>query len=1469
MALTRLAKTMARWEGIGRPRWGWGLAGATVLGVGVGLWAGGSFFVREKLAPIISQELSRTLDRPVVLGKVERFSWTGIRFGASSMPATATDPDYLKLRAVEVQFQPWQLLQERRLELQVSLLQPEAIFHQSPDQRWFRISPRMAAGAGSEPLAVQVTQVRLEGGQVTLVPWATRRAQTYAQIQAQVRPGAETIAFTTQAQAPGGGTVRLEGTWHLETQSLQAQLQTRQTALVPASELVASAIPLPVTLRQGQMSGDLAIQWRVGQTPQITGPVQVQGLVLRSPQLPTVAPEINARLQLTPQAVQVTQGQIRLLGVEVGVTGTVDFQRGYDLTAQVPPVALAEVTQRLGLKTSLQGQVASAWVVRGNWTQPYIRGRLTSVGALKVDQTTLQSAAAEVMLGQTGLDIARFQVQLPGVAVAGSGRIDPQQRLAIRFQGQAQAEQLLPQGQTLPVRVGSVAMQGELRGTLRQPQVQMEFQAPQAPIPLRGQVQWQAERLQLRAEGEQLRAAGEIHTRTGVADIQVQVRQYDLQRLPLSLPLDLALRGDVDFQGRLRGRLTQPQISGDLGVTGLRVNHWQFEPQLRGTMAFAPQAGVRLEVRGVQDQVAVQMMPGALPQSFTIRRGQALIQGQGRDRRLAVNFRQIPLALFSNGLLQGELQGAALWDDRQQRASGHVQVEQARWGNWVATKLGSQFRWHNQELHLSRGELHQRQSRYEFEGQARFQPQLQWQARLQAVDAAIEDLVPALITGSPPTAGDLATTPVGQPNLPLGEQLAYFNQVQTQVQNYVASQQKALGLPDLQELRGQWQGQATLQGNHRGELAANFDLRGRDWAWGPYKAERITLQGRYEGTLQRGQFSLQPLQLVQGNSQILFTGFIGGQQQAGQLLVTQIPADYLSQWLPLPGNLTGLISGRATLAGSQANPQAKGEIQIQEGTWDNIPIQVAQTSFSYNQGRLNFGAELLVSDQTTGIEPVRAAGSIPLQLPLSAVKPVSDEIQLSLQVANSGLALINNLNPFARWQGGQGEVRVDIAGTWREPQLSGFARFQGAKVALTGLADALDNITGEIRFLDDRLAAKQVQAQLNGGTLTLEGILPISHPLPPGDPAAQPPLTLALLPAQMQQKNIYEGQASAQITITGTARSPVVGGEIALSQGRLMLSDELFQRVNGEGTAPNGEAPTNGNGQKARFQNLQIRLGQGLQVERSPNVKVVTRGTLTLNGAFDKPQPSGTLDLLQGEVNLFLTRFRLDRTYNNQVVFDPRNGFDPDLNLRLTTTVTQGVNQLEGNLLQRRGNFPNEVPITIAERVQGLEAVRIQAGFTGRASRLPDGLELTSSPTRTQEQIIALLGGFSANSSPESAQLFLTNLAGQTLLNQISRSFETDFGGISWRFFPTVLPALPDGRNLQQSALALGGEVRLDIRQFSASFLQMLTSFGNSVSDPNLSQLSLSYRINNQLRVRAVGSSDQDHRLIIEYNKQF
>ena len=141
LGFTQLAKAMSRLDRIRLPQRGWWWTGAVILGTGAGAWVGGSFWVREQLAPLISQELSRTLNRPVKLGAVEWVGWTGVRFGPSTIPATATDPDYVRLRGIEVRFQPWQLLRERRLDIKVRLWQPEAVFHQSSDRRWLRLTP--------------------------------------------------------------------------------------------------------------------------------------------------------------------------------------------------------------------------------------------------------------------------------------------------------------------------------------------------------------------------------------------------------------------------------------------------------------------------------------------------------------------------------------------------------------------------------------------------------------------------------------------------------------------------------------------------------------------------------------------------------------------------------------------------------------------------------------------------------------------------------------------------------------------------------------------------------------------------------------------------------------------------------------------------------------------------------------------------------------------------------------------------------------------------------------------------------------------------------------------------------------------------------------------------------------------------------------------------------------------------------
>ena len=113
-------------------RW-WRLVLLSGTGLGIIALVGAAValaWVREKLAPLVETQVSQLLDRPVQVGRLERFSLTSLRFAPSTVPATPTDPDYASTEAVEVQFSVGQLLFNRTLKLDITLVKASAYIAQ-------------------------------------------------------------------------------------------------------------------------------------------------------------------------------------------------------------------------------------------------------------------------------------------------------------------------------------------------------------------------------------------------------------------------------------------------------------------------------------------------------------------------------------------------------------------------------------------------------------------------------------------------------------------------------------------------------------------------------------------------------------------------------------------------------------------------------------------------------------------------------------------------------------------------------------------------------------------------------------------------------------------------------------------------------------------------------------------------------------------------------------------------------------------------------------------------------------------------------------------------------------------------------------------------------------------------------------------------------------------------------------------
>ncbi len=149
-------------------RGGLAFGGLLLVGISVGIWRLQSF-IQQDLAPLVEKNLTTIIDRPLELGEVKGFTLSGVKFGASAIPATAADADNVKADAIEVGFDPLQLLFNRRLKLDITLVNPVGYVDRDRQGRWITTNIVLPNEPG--PIDIELEKVRLRNGNVVLKPF--------------------------------------------------------------------------------------------------------------------------------------------------------------------------------------------------------------------------------------------------------------------------------------------------------------------------------------------------------------------------------------------------------------------------------------------------------------------------------------------------------------------------------------------------------------------------------------------------------------------------------------------------------------------------------------------------------------------------------------------------------------------------------------------------------------------------------------------------------------------------------------------------------------------------------------------------------------------------------------------------------------------------------------------------------------------------------------------------------------------------------------------------------------------------------------------------------------------------------------------------------------------------------------------------------------------------------------------------
>lgn len=718
-----------------------------LLGLAAGAWWLRTF-VYEQLAPLVAKSLTQTLKRPVQIGRVERFYPNGLRLGASSVPATKTDPDRVSIESVEVAFNPLQLLFTRTLNLDVTLVNPNIYIQQDAQGRW--VNTDIAQGGESGAFQIVLDKLRVRNADATLVSNVRRNDRPSPQNTvaldkvngiADFQDNYELIEFNLDGGLKRGGTLALQGDFRTKTGRSDILVKTQNFL---ASDLT-RLIELPLNLNGGRINSDLKAQLTPEKLIGLYGTAELKSVTAQANQLPQ--PFYNSTGRLRFQGTEILLDNVSTSYGKIGAiaNGSLDTAGGYNLSARANAVSVAAAkdTLNLQLPVPVTGVFRSDVKLTGAIEQPVLTGRVANIKPVRIDQVNFKNASANFTLATAASTISFKNIQATPTAggkVGGNGSIKlalkPGQQTGLNFNivaqnvpGDAIAKAY---GINTPnIKIGSVSALAQVSGTPENPRTDINWQAGQATYPGQGKLTvFNAKNILFRdtifrvASGT-VSAAGQLVGQRWQAGVQASgIRLGRLTQVPPSLqtpvsgkfnfsgsadsfqPEQIRASGSGQLTGIGGGTLTASniQVANGRWQTQLQANGVQLQrlaavpPQLRGdltgrfnlsgsTTAFTPQT-IRATGQGRLNNVA-----GGTVTASNIQ----LAQGQWQ---LAINATGVQLNRF-NQQLKGQLNGLLklagtidAFSPAGIRAAGNVQFSP----ELIGQPLSASLRWDGQRL---------------------------------------------------------------------------------------------------------------------------------------------------------------------------------------------------------------------------------------------------------------------------------------------------------------------------------------------------------------------------------------------------------------------------------------------------------------------------------------------------------------------------------------------------------------------------------------------------------------------------------------------------------------------------------------------------------------------------------------------------------------------------------------------------
>ncbi len=479
------------------------IAGGVLLSLGVATYGGVSYFVYEKLSPLLSQQLSKALEREVRVGEVESFSLNHIRIGQTSIPTTENDPDRVDLDGLKVQFNPLPLLIGQPLDIDITIDNPDLYVEQNPSGKWLGFQEREQIEDVELDLPIDIdADIELNNANVALLP---NGFQELVKVDAEGTAGYtyrsnedQEISYNLDVSILNSA-IAIKGQTNIKSFQTQAELMISQLAL---PELTALIPNLPVTLKSGLVESNLNIN--VPSLEEIEGTEGNGNFQLSNVQAGLEALKVPIKLDLgldfNNKTVQFTETSFSLGEFVTDIKGSLNWQDGYNIDVDINPFLLKNLSNivKFKLPVNLAGEIEGKINLAGEIKNPIVTGTINNSKPLLIEKTRIEELKTVFQANLNQINLKEFQVKpTAGGNIAATGKVElgilkaleenkeinwQKMPVALGFEANVPGDELAKPYYQSPqdVSIGTLTAQGKIAGTLGDPKGKIEWAAPGA-----------------------------------------------------------------------------------------------------------------------------------------------------------------------------------------------------------------------------------------------------------------------------------------------------------------------------------------------------------------------------------------------------------------------------------------------------------------------------------------------------------------------------------------------------------------------------------------------------------------------------------------------------------------------------------------------------------------------------------------------------------------------------------------------------------------------------------------------------------------------------------------------------------------------------------------------------------------------------------------------------------------------------